>query len=87
MRTTDQNYSQSTTHDRSARAAPAEDAFAGQTMLSSKDDAGDDLMDISAGQKMLSAISGSLFTSLLSECLFTRRRSLECDCEINVARN
>ncbi|KAI1761769.1 mitochondrial carrier [Hypoxylon sp. FL1150] len=42
----------------------AEDAFAGQTMVSSQDD-GSDGMDISAGQKMLSAITGSLLTSLL----------------------
>ncbi|KAI0178568.1 mitochondrial carrier [Hypoxylon sp. FL1284] len=41
-----------------------EDAFAGQTMVSSQDD-GKDGMDISAGQKMLSAITGSLLTSLL----------------------
>ncbi|XXH03054.1 hypothetical protein Hte_009444 [Hypoxylon texense] len=41
-----------------------EDAFAGQTMVSSQDD-GSDGMDISAGQKMLSAITGSLLTSLL----------------------
>ncbi|KAI1772636.1 mitochondrial carrier [Hypoxylon cercidicola] len=41
-----------------------EDAFAGQTMVSSQDD-GNDGMDISAGQKMLSAITGSLLTSLL----------------------
>ncbi|KAM0807967.1 putative Mitochondrial carrier domain-containing protein [Seiridium cardinale] len=47
------------------RLPAAEDAFAGATMLSSKDDGGDTIMDISAGQKMLSAISGSLLTSLL----------------------
>ncbi|KAI0009406.1 mitochondrial carrier [Xylariaceae sp. FL0662B] len=42
----------------------SEDAFAGQTMVSSQDDGGNGV-DISAQQKMLSAISGSLFTSLL----------------------
>ncbi|KAI0014886.1 mitochondrial carrier domain-containing protein [Xylariomycetidae sp. FL0641] len=42
-----------------------EDAFAGPTMLSSKDDTPDVTIDITAGQKMLSAISGSLLTSLL----------------------
>ncbi|KAI5920693.1 mitochondrial carrier domain-containing protein [Camillea tinctor] len=42
-----------------------EDAFAGPTMLSSKDDGVEDAIEISAGQKMLSAISGSLLTSLL----------------------
>lgn len=47
------------------RLSAAEDAFAGATMLSSKDDVSDELTDISAGQKMLSAISGSLLTSLL----------------------
>jgi hypothetical protein len=46
------------------RLAVKEDAFAGATMLSSTDDAGDEVMDISPGQKMLSAISGSLVTSL-----------------------
>ncbi|KAI1401447.1 mitochondrial carrier [Hypoxylon fuscum] len=49
-----------TNHDRLG----GEDAFAGQTMVSSQNDGGDG-MDISAGQKMLSAISGSLLTSLL----------------------
>ncbi|KAI1082052.1 mitochondrial carrier [Whalleya microplaca] len=47
-------------HDR----LDGEDAFAGQTPVSLQDD-GADGMDISAGQKMLSAISGSLLTSLL----------------------
>lgn len=42
----------------------AEDAFVGQTMVSSQDD-GIDGIDISAGQKMISAISGSILTSLL----------------------
>ncbi|KAI1821027.1 mitochondrial carrier domain-containing protein [Xylaria intraflava] len=43
----------------------AEDAFAGTTMIASKDDANTDGIDISAGQKMASAITGSLLTSLL----------------------
>ncbi|KAI1871962.1 uncharacterized protein JN550_004165 [Neoarthrinium moseri] len=47
------------------RLAATEDAFANMTMLSSKDDGGDGIMDITAGQKMLSAISGSLLTSVL----------------------
>ncbi|KAH8682157.1 mitochondrial carrier domain-containing protein [Xylariales sp. PMI_506] len=42
-----------------------EDAFAGATMLSSKDDGKDQIVEITTGQKMLSAISGSLVTSLL----------------------
>ncbi|KAI0106620.1 mitochondrial carrier [Daldinia grandis] len=46
------------------RLGGGEDAFAGQTMVSSQDD-GNEGMDISAGQKMLSAITGSLLTSLL----------------------
>ncbi|KAL7620678.1 Carrier protein, mitochondrial [Parahypoxylon ruwenzoriense] len=46
------------------RLGEGEDAFAGQTMISSKDD-GHGGLDISAGQKMISAISGSLLTSLL----------------------
>ncbi|OBT82869.1 hypothetical protein VE02_08556 [Pseudogymnoascus sp. 03VT05] len=41
------------------------DAFTGQAIPSSKDDGGDDGVDISTGQKMLSAISGSLLTSLI----------------------
>ncbi|KAI2626000.1 mitochondrial carrier [Hypomontagnella submonticulosa] len=48
-------------HDRLSKA---EDAFVGPTMVSSQDD-GSDGVEISAGQKMFSAISGSLFTSLL----------------------
>ncbi|KAI1155852.1 mitochondrial carrier domain-containing protein [Nemania diffusa] len=52
-----------TNHDRSPNA---EDAFAGSTMVSSSDDhAHTDGMDITAGQKMASAITGSLLTSLL----------------------
>ncbi|KAI5861478.1 mitochondrial carrier [Durotheca rogersii] len=49
------------------RLSEAEDAFAGQTMISSQDDAngGDDGIEISAGQKMISAISGSFLTSIL----------------------
>ncbi|KAI1433828.1 mitochondrial carrier domain-containing protein [Xylaria sp. CBS 124048] len=47
------------------RSPDAEDAFAGSTMLASKDDANTDGMDITAGQKMASAITGSLLTSLL----------------------
>lgn len=50
-------------HDRISRA---EDAFAGETMLSSQDD-GSDPVDLPARQKMLSAISGSLLTGLLGE--------------------
>ncbi|KAI1384058.1 mitochondrial carrier [Hypoxylon trugodes] len=46
------------------RLGPGEDAFAGQTMVSSQNDGGDGL-DISMGQKMLSAITGSLLTSIL----------------------
>lgn len=61
--TTPQRYGGGQDHDR--LSAP-EDAFAGATMLSSQDDdAGIVTTDISAGQKMLSAISGSLLTSLL----------------------
>lgn len=52
-------------HDR--LSMKAEDAFAGDTMLSSKDDGAEPMVDISAGQKMLSAISGSLLTSLLGK--------------------
>ncbi|KAI1486265.1 mitochondrial carrier domain-containing protein [Biscogniauxia mediterranea] len=47
------------------RLLGGEDAFAGPTMLSSQDDIAEDAIDITAGQKMLSAISGSLLTSLL----------------------
>lgn len=39
-------------------------------MVSSQDD-GNDGMDISAGQKMLSAITGSLLTSLLGKLFST----------------
>ncbi|KAI1375420.1 mitochondrial carrier [Hypoxylon crocopeplum] len=46
------------------RLGEGEDAFAGQTMVSSQDD-GSNGIDISAGQKMASAISGSILTSLL----------------------
>ncbi|KAK7999896.1 mitochondrial carrier domain-containing protein [Apiospora arundinis] len=43
-----------------------EDAFVGQTMVASQDDTEPGaLVEITAGQKMLSAISGSLFTSML----------------------
>jgi hypothetical protein len=66
MRSTDPSHSQQTIAIL-ASAVPAEDAFAGQTMLSSKDDGTHDVMDISAGQKMMSAISGSLLTSLLGK--------------------
>jgi solute carrier family 25, member 39/40 len=49
-------------HDRIA----AQDAFARPTMAASRDEGVDSaVVDISAGQKMLSAISGSLLTSLL----------------------
>ncbi|KAI0440110.1 mitochondrial carrier domain-containing protein [Xylaria telfairii] len=49
-------------HDR----LPNEDAFAGSTMVSSSNDhANTDGMDITATQKMTSAITGSLLTSLL----------------------
>ncbi|KAI2616042.1 mitochondrial carrier [Hypoxylon sp. NC1633] len=48
-------------HDRLGEGG---DASVGQTMVSSQDDANDGI-DISAGQMMLSAISGSLLTSLL----------------------
>ncbi|KAF2970141.1 hypothetical protein GQX73_g3448 [Xylaria multiplex] len=52
-----------TDHD---RVPNAEDAFAGSTMVSSSQDhANTDGMDITAGQKMASAITGSLLTSLL----------------------
>ncbi|KAK5634824.1 hypothetical protein RRF57_010537 [Xylaria bambusicola] len=55
-------------HDRIRKA---EDAFAGATMVSSSQDhANTDGMDITAGQKMTSAITGSLLTSLLG--LFAR---------------
>ncbi|KAI0799482.1 mitochondrial carrier domain-containing protein [Xylaria sp. FL0064] len=48
------------------RVPNAEDAFAGSTMVSSSEDhAHTDGMDITAGQKMASAITGSLLTSLL----------------------
>ncbi|KAI3340825.1 mitochondrial carrier domain-containing protein [Ustulina deusta] len=47
-------------------APHAEDAFAGSTMVSSSQDhPNTDGMDITAGQKMASAITGSLLTSLL----------------------
>ncbi|KAI2626385.1 mitochondrial carrier domain-containing protein [Xylaria nigripes] len=49
-------------HDRSPRA---QDGFAGKPMLSSEVDANTDGTDITAGQKMASAITGSLLTSLL----------------------
>ena len=39
-------------------------------MLSSQDDGVDDPPDLPAGQKMVSAISGSLLTALLGESLF-----------------
>jgi len=47
----------------------AEDAFVGQTMVASQDDESGAPVEITAGQKMLSAISGSLFTSMLSAFL------------------
>ncbi|KAI1418898.1 mitochondrial carrier domain-containing protein [Xylaria sp. FL1777] len=50
-------------HDRVPNAG---DAFAGVTMVSSSQDhANTDGMDITAGQKMVSAITGSLLTSIL----------------------
>ncbi|KAI0126425.1 mitochondrial carrier domain-containing protein [Xylariales sp. AK1849] len=65
MNTVPQSYG-GQAHDRFPRTAAAEEeAFACATMLSSKDDTGDAMIDISAGQKMLAAISGSLLTSLL----------------------
>lgn len=51
-------------HDR----IPHQDAFAGATVITSQDDGGSALGDPSAGQKMLSAITGSLLTSLLGMC-------------------
>ncbi|KAI1500286.1 mitochondrial carrier domain-containing protein [Biscogniauxia marginata] len=59
------------------RIPGGEDAFAGSTVLSSKDDAADDAIDISVAQKMLSAISGSLLTSLLATPLDVVRVRLQ----------
>ena len=50
----------------SSQLRPLEDAFVGQTMVTSQDDAPGSIVEITAAQKMLSAISGSLLTSLLS---------------------
>jgi hypothetical protein len=58
------------------RLSIPEDAFAGDTMLSSKDDGAEQMVDISAGQKMLSAISGSLLTSLLGKLNLLSRQVL-----------
>ncbi|KAI0977007.1 mitochondrial carrier domain-containing protein [Xylaria arbuscula] len=56
----------STTNTNHDRVKTAEDAFAGSTMVSSAEDhANTDGMDITAGQKMASAITGSLLTSIL----------------------
>ncbi|RYP12843.1 hypothetical protein DL767_011068 [Monosporascus sp. MG133] len=49
-------------HDRFSKA---EDVFAGKTMIASRDAEADDHVDLPAGQKMISAISGSLLTALL----------------------
>lgn len=49
-----------------SQSRPLEDAFVGQTMVASQDDALTSIAEITATQKMLSAISGSLLTSLLS---------------------
>lgn len=54
-------------HDIYLRRPRAEDAFAGDTMLSSKDEGAGDPPDLPVGQKMISAISGSLLTALLGE--------------------
>ncbi|KAI0417104.1 mitochondrial carrier domain-containing protein [Xylaria grammica] len=62
MSTNNVNFGHSS-HD---RVPNAEDAFARSTMVSSSQDhANTDGMDITAGQKMASAITGSLLTSLL----------------------
>ncbi len=49
------------------RFLTTEDAFPGETMLSSRDDGADDPVDLPVRQKMVSAISGSLLTALLGE--------------------
>lgn len=60
------------------RLGESEDAFADPTMLSSQGDGGDDDgIDISAGQKMISAISGSLLTALLATPLDVVRVRLQ----------
>lgn len=56
-------------HDIYLRRPRVEDTFVGETMLSSQDDGADDPPDLPAGQKMVSAISGSLLTALLGESL------------------
>lgn len=61
-----------------------EDAFVGQTMVASQDDAPDAPIEITAGQKMLSAISGSLFTSMLSA--FLPCNSLKKACMLTLAK-
>lgn len=53
-------------HDIYLRGPRAEDAFTGDAMLSKDEDAGAPV-DLPAGQKMISAISGSLLTALLGE--------------------
>ncbi|KAK8064811.1 hypothetical protein PG994_007449 [Apiospora phragmitis] len=53
-------------HDRfEGRSRHPEDAFVGQTMVTSQDDEPGAPVEITPGQKMLSAISGSLLTSML----------------------
>ncbi|RYP54779.1 hypothetical protein DL768_000507 [Monosporascus sp. mg162] len=47
------------------RLSNAEDVFAGKTMIASRGAEADDPVDLPAGQKMISAISGSLLTALL----------------------
>lgn len=57
--------------DGRAKLSNTEDAFAGSTMVaSSNDHANTDGMDITATQKMASAITGSLLTSLLGMLVY-----------------
>ncbi|KAK8008554.1 mitochondrial carrier, partial [Apiospora marii] len=61
-----QSLSSGLNHDRfEGHSRHPEDAFVGQTMVASQDDEPGAPVEITPGQKMLSAISGSLLTSML----------------------
>lgn len=65
-----QSLSSGLNHDRfEGHSRHPEDAFVGQTMVASQDDEPGAPVEITPGQKMLSAISGSLLTSMLSASL------------------
>ncbi|KAK7962255.1 uncharacterized protein PG986_003080 [Apiospora aurea] len=75
-----QSLSSGLNHDRFAgHSRHPEDAFVGPTMVSSQDDDPGAIVEITPGQKMLSAISGSLLTSMLSAfLLYNPMRKTRC---------